>query len=339
MIFTSIFTLTLIIASICAFPSSSDVFKNTENCKLFKDKNFTCYPDDSEFRVELKSPYVVLIVNTVDESIELKCNQRHVVNLTHLESFPSVNLSKMSKLSVAGCVIGDDSFFKVLSGRLSLRRSLTTLAIDIKIDKTKKIVPEVFNGLESATEMKLYTHSNHTFHPKSFMKFEDLAMLELHVYDLLEPPIPSTLFNGLRSLNSLSIFSSSSSRKQQQKLLDLSISDFINLEKFSLQGVRWPLDLHLKLPRILTQIEIKNNHKITKLDENCFKRNEQIERMDLSNNSIADLPPRVFWSQSQLEKIDLSFNKLRNLSQELFARNKFLEVLDLSNNELTTLGM
>ena len=244
----------------------------------------------------------------------------------------------MSKFIFNGCVIGDNSFFKELTDRLNLK-NLKTLEIDIKVDKTKRINPEIFNGLESATEMKFYTHSNHTFHPKSFMKFDKLSVLELHVYDLMEPPIPTVIFDVLKSLKSLTIISTSNNRKQLQKSLNFSISNFVNLEKFSLCGVRWPLDLQLKLPRILLEIEIKNNQKITNLDENSFKSNEQVEKIDLSNNSITDLHPRVFWNQLQLENIDLSFNKLRNLTEELFAMNKFLEILDLSNNYLNTLGM
>lgn len=335
---TQIFLFTFLIPSIFTFPSYSGVYKNTELCKSFKVQNFTCYPDESEIRVELKSSYVNLFIKSSENSIELKCNQRHVVNLSNLKNLPHLNQSKISKLTVSGCVIGDNLFFSKFSEKLNLK-SLKSLDLNIKVDKTKKIIPEIFAGLESAIEMKFYTHSNHTFDKNSFQKFERLSVLSLHVYDLIEPQIPTDLFNDLKQLNSLSIFNLAHAKKQENKLLDLMITDFINLEIFTLQGIRWPFQLHLKLPRILRTIEIKNNHKIINLDENCFKKNENIEKIDLSNNSIAELHPMIFWSQSQLEKIDLSFNMLTNLSSELFSKNDFLEIVDLSNNHLETLGM
>lgn len=335
----TILIITLISTPFLSHSSPITIYDTTEICRTLKERNFTCYPDDSQFKVNLKNSYVNLMVNFEEKLIQLECHQQRTVNLANLINFPQLNLSDFTKLTFSNCYLGDSSFFSNLTEKLNLR-NLKSLELDLKIEKTKKISQEIFNGLESAQEMKLKTHRNHTFDSNSLSKLERLLALEVHVHDLMDPPISPYLFNELRKLKKLWIFSTGGSHKRQEiKMFELFISDYLSLEEFKLEGVRWAFEVNLKVPRTLHEFTMRNNQKYTNADENSFRRFEMVEKMDLSNNSIDELHSRVFWSLKQVESIDLSSNLLRELNEEVFEKNAGLEVLDLSNNRLKTLGM
>lgn len=313
--------------------------RNEKFCEHFgKNK---CFSDENAITVNFDGVYIKLNIKSSENSIELKCHQKRELRNYLVENFPQINLTKIEKMKITRCVLGENSFIKNFLDRLNLK-NLKKIDFDFKLKKDKEITSDIFDGLKNVQKMKLNTEKHHTFQTDSFAKLESLTDLSLHVYDVMDPQIPSDLFTAMRKLEILSIVSSAAfeeNKNSEKKNFTLIMDDFMNLKEFSLEGVRWKFQLHLKLPKMVNDVKITKNPNLTIFGEEEFKRNDQIENLDLSKNSLVEIHPRAFWKQKNLLKINLSFNKLSTINEKLFAENTELEFLDVSNNNLEQLGL
>lgn len=314
-----------------------DDLKICEVVKKFK----SCFPEENQVMIHLDGPYIELNIKQSENFIELKCHQRRELKNSLLENFPKLNLTKIQKLKITRCVLGESSFLKNFLDRINAE-NLKKIEFDLKFKKEMEITPETFDGLENVTEMKMNAEKHHNLRSDSFKKFEMLTVLSLHVYDVIEPQIPSELFTAMKKLEVLSIVSSAAfkeGKNSEVKNFTLLLDDFMNLKKFSLEGVRWPFEMQLKLPKMVSDLTISKNYHLVKLGEEEFRRNDQIEVLNLTNNNLAEIHPKAFVNQENLQKIDLSFNRLVKIDEKLFAENIELEYVNLSNNNLGTLGL
>jgi hypothetical protein len=301
----------------------------------------TCNSKEDEIAVNFDGMYIDLIIKQSESYMEIKCRQKRELWNYQVPKISRFDLQSIKKLKIIHCVLGEISFLKNFTDHFNAKNILKA-DLDFKFKKEMEITSEIFDGLEKATEMKLNAEKHHNLRADSFKKLESLTVLSLYVYDVIEPQIPSDLFTALKKLEILSVVSTAGYKEgkyNKAKNFTLLLNDYMNLKKFSLQGVRWPFDMQLKLPKMVNDITISNNVQLIKLGENEFRRNDQIEVLNLSRNSLEEIHKQAFWPLLNLQKIDLSFNKLSTINATLFVENVYLEYLDLSSNKLETLGL
>lgn len=308
-------------------------------CEILK--KYKCYSNEEEVVVNFDGIYIELNIKPSKNFIELKCRQKRELMNYQLTNFPQLNLTRIQTFKITHCGLGENSFLKNFIEKINAK-NLEKIDFDLKFKKDIEITPETFDDLENVTEMKLNAEKHPKLQADSFKKLERLTFLSLHVYDVFEPQIPSDLFTALKKLEVLSIGSIAASKEgkySEVKNFTLHLDDYMNLKKFSLDGIRWPFEMQLKLPKMVSEVKISNNYHLVKLGENEFKRNDNIEIINLAKNNLAEIHPEAFANQVNLQKLDLSGNKLSTIDKKLFETNIQLEILDLSGNNLETLGL
>jgi leucine-rich repeats and immunoglobulin-like domains protein 1/3 len=80
-----------------------------------------------------------------------------------------------------------------------------------------------------------------------------------------------------------------------------------------------------------------SNSKLETLERDAFYRLDQLETIDLKNNTIGELPYGLFEQLESIEKIDLSYNNLSKIDFNQFLGNKKLQKIDLENNKIASI--
>lgn len=298
---------------------------NERVCQIVKSSTkLMCDIQNDELMIRWDD-YVRMIKNS--EMIQFICRHSRSINFN---GFPLVDLSDVRTMEVKGCSLTNQFTLNEIKNRFNLTH-LVHMIVEAPVEKVS-ISSNLFQSYDNLLSLEFTTSKNYVLSENSFRELKSLQTLKLKTYDITT--VPYNLFMPLSSLSKLDILSVADRLKEDEKKFSLTFSECRKLEYFTMSGIRWPVKLNLTFDRMLTEIQLSNNNRISEVSENLFGLTTQIEKIDLSNNRLAHLPLNLLWNQGDLEKINLSHNELTYIENAFFCNNSDLEEIDLSFNRI-----
>lgn len=270
--------------------------------------------------------------NRKTQTLQVKCHSDSVLDLN---SMKALDFSDVKYLDIQRCHIPNETFLSKIKEKFMLR-TIESLTVDCTRNLNVSITQQTFESFAEVSSLSIFASANVSFAENSFVNFKNLRNLRMHVDDVTS--LPRKLFKTLEKLETLQI-ENSGRAQHDTRALNFSFTTCINMQKFHISGVVWPLRISKILAHMhrLKSVAIINN-RIESLSENAFKGSTEIETLNLTNNMITSLPARVFASQTDLVQLDLSHNELDSLEDDLFDENKDLEIIDLSHNKFSSIS-
>ncbi|KOB74993.1 Tartan/capricious-like protein [Operophtera brumata] len=194
---------------------------------------------------------------------------------------------------------------RVIEGDSFKNNNLTYLNLE-KNNITGEITYNTFAGLKYITKLDLSQQNITILKNKSFIEMTNLTHLNLST-------------NHIKNIENLTFVNSS------VLVLDLSFNDVSKLH--FLNGCLVNLtDLYL------------NNNKITTIEENLFKKQNSIKKLDLSMNKITKIEVNAL-PLASLQYLNILDNQLTgDVDAKMFSPAKYLRFLDLSNYNLSKIN-
>jgi Leucine-rich repeat (LRR) protein len=266
------------------------------NIKIFEDVEYTDFYRPYLRNINLQSNYLTEIsehLYHIPNLEVLNLNENDISGAIDIKGFIS-----MKELMIPNQSITDVFFMDFMYDGYGNTKTLneflpSMLKIDLSGNKieTFQVEKGIFN--ESIKTINL-TNNRLQAIPSVIPKFKGLEKLELSVNQI--EAVETQIFSDFRGL------SVNLSHNKIKKVIHTDAFEAINL--FEIMKDSYP-----------------NN------DEIIF------EKMDLSHNLLTEIPP-VLVSQNNVSKLDLSNNKIQNLEIQLTKYDYNLEFLDLSNNPI-----
>lgn len=323
-----VLTMCLVTFVNCWSNGSNRSVRNAQICEIIKAfSNLTCEIRDEEMFIE-DGVYLKILRNS-ENVLKIKCFHNHTIMLN---KFPFVDLSDVKVLEIKGCSMKNRTILSNFKARLNLK-SVSKLTLYIDTESKKDISHELFKDFQNVESLRLYTARKDTFYEDSFSALTNLKNLTLSVYDLIT--LPSNLFVKSSSLEELAIVSTAEGAGLKVKNHTLTFRVCKFLEKITISGIRWPIELTLKLDESLEEINVFNNKHIVNLTIEYLRPDEKVEILNLSNNLMKTLHPHVLEKLKILDVIDLSNNQFEKIGITFFKHNTFLTRINLADNIIT----
>lgn len=289
--------------------------------------------ESGDFLYFSQSGYPAVSFNRIEyKTLKIQC---HHVGID-LNKIPHVNFEEVKVIELHKCSLSNDSILTVIKNTFNIKR-VEKLFIQSVVDKKYLELSEtLFENFGEVDSLELSIDGDVKFKTNLFNHFQYLKTLKLHINDIII--LPHDLFVPLKELETL-LIRNSGEMKTETKTLNITLNSCINLVKFNLSGVKWPLQINnlLHHNRRLENVEICNN-KIISLSEKVFEGASEVEQILLVNNSIQNLPVKIFATQTELTTLDISQNKIEIIEGTIFAENKDLKSINLSYNQLITIS-
>lgn len=265
--------------------------------------------------------------------LKIECHSKLGIQLDRL---PVVKFNNVQSIELHQCSFSNQTALTEVKKSFGLRAIKNMKIFSTRDSESSEIDDKLFESFTDLESLEMITNSFVTFKEKAFKSLHNIKMLKLQVYDIID--LPYNVFKPLQKLETL-IITNSGRMKAEAKTLNFTMNSCINLEHFTLSGVRWSVHVLnlLSYNRRLTTVKVTDNQ-IKTLSQNIFNGSSEIEEIVLSYNHIKLLPAKIFSTQLNLIKLDLNHNELVSLDEEIFEKNIDLETLNLSHNRLTSVS-
>ncbi|KAK4883574.1 hypothetical protein RN001_006893 [Aquatica leii] len=222
-------------------------------------------------------------------------------------------------------------------------------------NQISEIEEDVFRYLENLTSIDLSVNFI-KIKPKMFQYVTNLKLLDLSQNHLKY--IPNELFNNLKNLKILFLYSNELTTLNTTLFADLQNLESLDIRNTNLQyipdQVFYPLSnlrvISLAMNKFKTIPEnafIKNKHLegiqlnrnkyLEDLPDYLFSNLTHLKYLQLSDCNLKSLPENLLYASGHVQNIYLQDNSLTELPENVFKGLSELENLDLSNNALTNL--
>lgn len=308
---------------------NADIAKNSHDCTIIRRTLKQCYPEEKWIYFMQSSPQKIAQFSRNNSGfLKVEC----YTDVGVLEDkIPKIDFSEVKELEVYHCNFPTDSVLTRMKENFNLT-SLETLKIRLNEKRSFELSAKLFEKFSGLENMEIISSDYVNYDENVFKVLKNLKSLKLLGNDITT--LPYNVFKPLGKLEELSIVNSGR-MKNETKTLNITLKWCINLQRFHMSGVRWPIHINNLLTNngFLKRIEIVGN-KLESINKNVFKGSTEIEEISLARNEIRNLSESIFATQSDVIKIDLSQNQLESLDDGIFAENYDLEVIDLSQNRL-----
>lgn len=265
--------------------------------------------------------------------LKIECHSKLGIDMDLL---PVVKFNTVESIEMHQCPLSNHTTLAELKKSFGLS-GIKRLKIYLTRDsESSAIDEELFESFSDLESLEMITNSFVIFKEKAFKSLHNVKIVKLQVYDIIA--LPYNVFKPLRKLDTLTI-TNSGRTKDEAKTLNFTMNSCINLEHFTLSGVRWSIHVLnlLTYNRRLTTVKITDN-RIKTFSENFLNGSSEVEEIILTLNHIKSLPAKIFSSQTSLIKLDLNHNEISSLDEGIFQENIDLETLNLSHNKLSSIS-
>lgn len=268
-----------------------------------------------------------------DRKLRVEClNFRIAINL---DKIPELNFEHVNKIELNECSMLNETMLSVIKTNFNIKKVNFLSIMATNEPRNVTVTEKFFENLSELQGLQMNTNFRVQFSEKAFKPLNKLKTLKLQVHDIIN--IPFNVFTPLENVENL-VISNSGLAKHETKKLNISLNKCINLKRFTLIGVRWPIAIETGLVNFVGPLKVylQNNRIHSEMSSKTFAKASDIREIHLTNNTIRSLPKDFFASQTSMMVINMSFNKLEELNNELFKTAAYLEVIDLSHNNIYT---
>lgn len=266
-------------------------------------------------------------------NLKIECYSKLGIDMDQL---PDIKFNTVKSIEMHQCSLLNSTTLNELQRNFGLS-GIKSLKIYSTRDSQSSVIDEkLFESFSDLESLEMITNSFVMFKENAFKSLHNVQMVNLQVYDIIA--LPYNVFKPLWKLETL-IITNSGRMKAETKTLNFTMNSCINLEHFTLSGIRWSVHVLnlLTYNRRLTTVKI-NENRIKSLSENFLNGSSEVEKLFLSHNHIQYLPAKVFSTQISLIELDLNHNEIVSLDEGIFQKNVDLEILNLSHNKLSTIS-
>lgn len=250
-----------------------------------------------------------------------------------LDRIPQLNFESINKIELSGCSVSNSSLLSAIKSSFRIKK-VKSLTITSTNEPNLVTVPDdLFKDFTELEELEMTSSFRVSYNKTVFKALTSLKTLKLHVNDIIA--LPSIIFEPLENVRNL-VLSGSGSPKHEAKKFNIVLNKCINMQTFTLTGIRWPVQIGALVNFVgPLKVSILHNRFGSEISSRAFEKASYIEKLFLTNNSIKSLPKDVFAWQTSMTVIDVSFNLIVELHNDIFKAARSLEIINLSHNQIT----